>query len=121
MLGVAKQGDLRASQCAIIDPISNVVRELPFSGPEAGGTHFYDLYTVDIPAGGIVRFEVIRGTLPNQRLIGYTDTGTYVADEFLNPLVINNASGSVVRYQILLTTLNPGELGTYSILANRIS
>ena len=121
VLDAAKQGDLRASPCTIVDPITNVVRELPFSGPEPGGTHFYDLYTVDIPAGGIVRFEVTRGTLPNQRLIGYTDSGVYVADEFLNPLVINNASGAVVRYQIVLTTLNPGELGTYSILANQIS
>jgi len=125
LLGVSRQGNLRASQCTLIDPAQNRSSQSSFTGPEVGGIYFYDLYTVDIPAGAIFRIEGTgsgtegtRGGLGSARLLAYTTAGAFVANA--NPLVLNNASASSVRYQILLTTSTAGGTGTYSILANRL-
>ena len=124
ILDLRQRGDLRASLCTLIDPTDLHTSEKAFPGAEAGGTHFYDLYVVDIPAGAIVRFEVDEdddGTLSAcQFLLAYTESGAYVAGEACDPVTINNSTGTVVRYQIVVTTSSAGEEGAYSILAAKI-
>ncbi len=124
ILDLRQRGDLRASLCTSIDPTDLHTSEKAFPGAEAGGTYFYDLYVVDIPAGAIVRFEVAEdddGTLSAcQFLLAYTESGAYVNGEACDPVTINNSSGVVIRYQIVVTTSRAGEEGAYSIIAAKI-
>lgn len=118
-----RNGNLLASQCTFLDTPAMFTFRAPFAGPQAGGTYFYDRYTIDIPAGQIVRFDVanVANTI-NYISIAYDPSGSFQAYGIgtSSPLVINNASTSLRRYQIIISSSRAVQTGTYTVLPKRI-
>lgn len=115
--------NLQAGPCAfqsLLDPN-------PYTGPHAGGTHFFDAYRVDVPAGAIVRIDVTLGTLG----AGFNTYNSGIYDNYGNrvvdgpccsdPLVVNNASSATARsFFIVIIGFTAGTTGTYSLMSRRI-
>jgi len=115
-----RDGDLKSSTCVVTSATRLGFPSAPFTGPEPGGTYFYDRYLIDIPANTIARVRVADGSLSFERtLLAFETNGTYVTRSFLDPLVINNSTASVRRYQVLMTTLTAAATGTYGIVFER--
>jgi hypothetical protein len=118
-IGRLRDGNLKASSCTVTS--ATRLGGPSFTGSQGGGTYFYDLYQVDVPAQTIVSIEVIRGSIGvEETLLAYDNTGAYLDRAFLDPLIINNSTAGTVRYQVLFTTFTAGKTGTYSIRANKL-
>ena len=121
-IDVTTAGSLRASTCTLNEPLS--LNYGPFPGPQPGGLYFYDRYTIDIPAGAIVRFDETHSfpNFANLYVIGFRLAGPYLATGYSSssPLIINNASGSTARYEIVVTSSRPIQTGLYTIRPTRV-
>lgn len=118
-----RNGNLVASLCVFLDTPAMFTFRTQFTGPQVGGTYFYDRYTLDIPAGAIVRFDIANvGNTVSFIPIAYDSSGLFTAfgTSASNPLVINNASASLRRYQIIVSSSRPVQTGAYTILPRRI-
>jgi len=118
-----RSGNLLASLCVLLDTPAMFTFRTQFTGPQVGGTYFYDRYTIDVPAGAILRFDISNvGNTIGFISIAYDSSGTFAAvgTSSSNPLVINNASASLRRYQVIVSSSRPVQTGAYTILPKRI-
>ena len=123
VVGSQQYGWVRASQCTIIDPLQfqfGFPSAKRFTGPEPGGTYFYDRYLIDIPAGAIVRIDADNDSF-SERLMAFDMNGTLVAEEFLRQLTLDNPGTSMQRRQILVIPSGTGETGPYQIRTERLN
>jgi uncharacterized protein YjdB len=113
-IGQSAAGNIQQSQCAITDYFFS---GRSFTGPENGGTYFYNLYTIDVAPGSIAQVATTRGTLPQYAvLVAFDQSGVLVTRGNLDaPVTLNNSTTATKRYQVLVTTFDPGKTGTYTV------
>jgi hypothetical protein len=115
-IGFLRNGALSSSPCTLLDGPGQMILQRAFTGPQAGGTYFYDRYTITVPAQTIVRFTNTDAfTSGFIYFAAYRMDNTWVAYNAVSDLVVNNASLNPVQYQIVVTTSSPGITGAYTI------
>lgn len=114
---------LAPSPCTITDPTAFALTRARFAGPMPGGTHYYDLYVVDVPAGAALRVEIDNtGSVLPIANVHEAATGDFITTGTrASPATLNNLSGgSVRRFTIVLSTTDAGAGFAYSIVARRV-
>jgi uncharacterized protein YjdB len=114
VFGQQVTGTIQQSQCAVTD---NFFGSRSFTGPESGGTYFYNLYTIDVAANTVAQVSTTRGTLPpGAILLAFDQSGAVVTrGSFDAAITLNNSTTATKRFQVLVTTSNPGATGTYTL------
>lgn len=121
-IGVTTFGATSASSCLFAE--SNLalgIRGSDYAGPSASGTFFVDRYTIDIPAGAIVRLSFSQMSGQALAAVAYTTSGAFHSYGWAGPITINNPTVSTQSYQITVGSNTAGYFGNYNITPTRLN
>lgn len=124
-INATRTGTLTAASCTFIDsPLTQATRRSPFAGTQIGGVYFFDLYTIEVPSGAVVRFETTdTNALASLVSIAYLEDGTFIASGFglSSNITLSNPTPSTISYVIVVALESTGALGTYTIRPVRLN
>jgi hypothetical protein len=124
-INATRTGAFTAASCTFIEsPLAQATRRSPFAGTQIGGTYYFDTYTIDVPAGAVVRFETTDASaLASLVSIAYLADGSFVAYGFglASNITLSNTTPSTVTYSIVVGLESTGALATYTIRPVRLN